>query len=71
MNALLAISTELKSSTKRTPLVRRKVTKNYPPVYASSNLKKCDSIVTKKGEKTPAPNFRIKSKSNIHHLSIK
>ncbi len=67
MSALLSISSEMKS-TKRTHILKRSYNKHYPPTHNSTNLKKCDSLATKKGDKTP--NFRIKSETYLHHQSI-
>ncbi len=68
MNALLAISVDVKGISKKTPIVRKTKNKYLPPTNNSTNIKKSDSIITKRMEKVP--NFRIKSKSNFHQNSI-
>ena len=61
MNVLLSVSYELKSNIKRTPNIKRTQVRHLPP--NSTNIKKSDSVVTKKIEKPM--NFRIKSRSNF------
>lgn len=71
MNALLSISVDLKGTAKKSLLPKKIRNKNYPPAYNthnSTNLKKCDSFVNKRADKTPK--FRIKCKSNMQHTSI-
>lgn len=70
MNALLSISMDNKSG-KKTPLLTKTKNKNLPPTSTSSHIKKsdsmfhknCDSLQSKKYEKTPQ--FRIKSKTQL------
>jgi hypothetical protein len=50
MNALLSITTDTKSSIRKTPILKKPKNKNLPPTSASSNLKKSDSIVQKNSE---------------------
>lgn len=68
MSALLSISAEDKPSlVKRTPILKKSINRQFPPSHNSTNLKKCDSLATKKGEKT---GFRIKSKTQLHRPSV-
>ena len=68
MSALLSISTDDKALTtmKRTPIIKRSLNRHYPPSQNSTNLKKCDSLATKKN----VPTFRIKSKTQLHRPSF-
>lgn len=65
MNALLSISSDFKSMSKRTPVIKKNKNKHFPPTQQSTNLKKSDSSSYKKTQKST--NFRIKSKSIIGH----
>ena len=69
MNALLTISKESKPApVKRTPPIRKKRLTHLPPASISSNLKKCDSLATKKHERSTS--FRIKTRSNAKGMYI-
>jgi hypothetical protein len=76
MNALLAISNELKINYKRTPIIKKNNNKMYPPPPSisanstSGNLKKSGSNSTKRQDRTPPINFRIKNKMPLNQNNL-
>lgn len=72
MSALLSITSDSKTSIKRTPILKKIKNKNLPPTCTSSNLKKSESVLNKNSESLTSKkvekntNFRIKSKTHIN-----